>query len=170
MNYPTNAPMPPEELAIKIANRRSNLIIGVVGSLAFYGLFTLKHFFPDNSWITSVSYAALGILFFLNLFMSLALASLIRAIRQPQTFTEPDAKRMERLSQSMLDSYYPPTSMGGKFENFFLYCITVPYYLVVAIIFSNFPLLMCLFWSRLNNLACRNLQAYYLACSTENNG
>jgi len=138
-------------------SRLYNLVIGSVLGIALYAFFTLRHFlFPENSTATSIASGLIGLLYVGDFIMTMSLLGIVEATRKPSEYENSD-----KISQTMIASYYPPGTTGRLVEKAYLFLVTVPYYFVIAFVFQNLPLLIALFWARLNMVVFENLQGYY---------
>jgi len=129
----------------------------------FLYLFFATYFlvYPESMGFKVVAGVLMGLLCFTNFVVTLGLISFVQMIKNPELHSLHWNQHTVKIIQGMIESHYRCKTWGYYIEKGWLYLVAVPYYLVVAFVFTNLPLLLLLFWSRLNMVVFENVQKYY---------
>jgi len=116
--------------------------------------------YPESMTFKVVAGVLMGLLCFANFGVTIGLIVFLKMIKNPEGSLIRD-EQATSLVRGMIECHYRCKTWGYYIEKGWLYLVTVPYYLVVAFVFMNLPLLLLLFWSRLNMVVFENVQKYY---------
>jgi len=129
----------------------------------FLYLFFATYFlvYPESIVFKVVAGVLMGLLYFANFVVTIKLIAFVQMIKNPEIHDTTLPWNQQKIIQGMIEGYYRSKTCGYYIEKGWLYLVTVPYYLVVAFVFMNIPLLLIFFWSRLNMVVVENIQKHY---------